>query len=777
MSWWGSLAAQLALNRTPKQRERVEQPAIPSEQVQPWDVVNFQPTSWWGNRIVATSQQPAITRTPAPPVEQPTQEFPTYNQEFLSWLDRTGMQDYIDNLNLKTQYWYTPTPEEIANAQKIGRQLAQPEQPEIVNQVQQELERVQALREREEQRVAQQAEQQFQTQEDLIRSEAKRLRGEEERMGRQAIETQMRILGADAFSSRASREVGRIQETVNENMRILNRREELEVQRAMAERNGASSEALNQYDELISWLREASTKMNIQIAESINAMNQEAMADYQEKIQNIMQVGMQMPEVPLTEEEQVFADSWADMVLDNEWNVVVGMMDKVPPKLLGSVMMRAAQKRGAIAQTQPTEPWATIKVWDTAFQRNPETQRYDIPVWDGVEQPLTALEQAKLDYQLLQNEELKNEIAWQPLEWVTDPVERATIIAAQRWNLNEATWEISIPQWTRGNQCGEFVNDSLWDRVFWDSFKQKLSKANSQMPVVWWAVIMDRWNQYWHVALIKDVDMENRTISVIHSNYWSTWQVTEDTFSLDNPEIAGFYAPEWKTAIEPISDIEIAQFNNPTFKPQDIEDPQQEERYKQYLRERKRVFSDKDADISQIMRYSMWGKPLSDTEWLRIEKFDNVINQLDAIEEQVSDINTWPIVWRLKQMNPYDTDAQVLKAQLQGLIPNLARWVYWEVGVLTDADIRNYAQTIPNLTQTEDVRDAILAMTLDIVAWGYKRQLQNLARSNNDVSGYIGAYEQIKSLSDNLKTRIWGLSEQEQPEKDNAYDDLFSDLG
>lgn len=140
----------------------------------------------------------------------------------------------------------------MANAQKIGRLLAQPEQPEIVNQVQQELERVQALREREAQRVAQQAEQQFQTQEDLIRSEAKRLRGEEERMGRQAIETQMRILGADAFSSRASREVGRIQDTVNENMRILNRREGLEIQRAMAERNGASSEALNQYDELIS---------------------------------------------------------------------------------------------------------------------------------------------------------------------------------------------------------------------------------------------------------------------------------------------------------------------------------------------------------------------------------------------------------------------------------------------------------------------------------------------------------------------------------------------
>jgi hypothetical protein len=49
------------------------------------------------------------------------------------------------------------------------------------------------------------------------------------------------------------------------------------------------------------------------------------------------------------------------------------------------------------------------------------------------------------------------------------------------------------------------------------------------------------------------------------------------------------------------------------------------------------------------------------------------------------------------------------------------------VGVLTDNDIRLYAQTIPNLRQTKDVQKAVLAMTLDVVAGGYKRQLQTLA--------------------------------------------------
>jgi len=71
---------------------------------------------------------------------------------------------------------------------------------------------------------------------------------------------------------------------------------------------------------------------------------------------------------------------------------------------------------------------------------------------------------------------------------------------------------------------------------------------------------------------------------------------------------------------------------------------------------------------------------------------------------------------RLRNLNPYDTDAQTLKAQLTSLIPNLARGVYGEVGVLTDNDVRMYSQTIPNLTQTEDVNNAILGMTLKVIA-------------------------------------------------------------
>jgi hypothetical protein len=53
-----------------------------------------------------------------------------------------------------------------------------------------------------------------------------------------------------------------------------------------------------------------------------------------------------------------------------------------------------------------------------------------------------------------------------------------------------------------------------------------------------------------------------------------------------------------------------------------------------------------------------------------------------------------------------------LVAQINSVVPNIARGVYGEVGVLTDADIQNYAKTLPNIKSTEDTNKLVLAMTL-----------------------------------------------------------------
>lgn len=218
----------------------------------------------------------------------------------------------------------------------------------------------------------------------------------------------------------------------------------------------------------------------------------------------------------------------------------------------------------------------------------------------------------------------------------------------------------------------------------------------------------------------------------------------------------------WKsTRNTELTNSDIAKFNDNTFNPDKLKSSVDKEKYKKYLDQKSNVMWNKDSSIQDIIAYSAWGKELDATAIQRLDKYSTVLWQLDWIQKQISTMDTWPILGKLRAINPYDTNAQVLKAQLQALIPNLARWVYGEVWVLTDADIKNYAQTIPNLTQTKDVQNAILALTLDTLAWGYKNQLQTLAASKRDVSWFAWLYESIKWQADAIRSSIgWQAPQQ-----------------
>jgi hypothetical protein len=123
-----------------------------------------------------------------------------------------------------------------------------------------------------------------------------------------------------------------------------------------------------------------------------------------------------------------------------------------------------------------------------------------------------------------------------------------------------------------------------------------------------------------------------------------------------------------------------------------------------------------------------------------------------------------------RSANPWDVNAQTVKAELQALIPTLARWVYGEVWVLTDNDIRLYSKTVPTLTSTADLNDAILSMTLRSLANGYKNKLQIEARWQRDVSLFYGIYSDLDARATELLNGIWG-SRTESP---NALDTFWN---
>ena len=112
-------------------------------------------------------------------------------------------------------------------------------------------------------------------------------------------------------------------------------------------------------------------------------------------------------------------------------------------------------------------------------------------------------------------------------------------------------------------------------------------------------------------------------------------------------------------------------------------------------------------------------------------KVDQSGKDLDDLEAQFRSTTTGPVVGFFRGLNPYDTSAQVFKAKLFATVPNLARGVFNEVGVLTDADVQNYLKTLPNLKTPQERGVALIAQLRQVL----ERQRSNL-RSIIEGQGY-----------------------------------------
>jgi tellurite resistance protein len=97
-------------------------------------------------------------------------------------------------------------------------------------------------------------------------------------------------------------------------------------------------------------------------------------------------------------------------------------------------------------------------------------------------------------------------------------------------------------------------------------------------------------------------------------------------------------------------------------------------------------------------------------------------NDLDDLAAQFKNQSTGPVVGFLRELNPYDTSAQTFRAKLFATVPNLARGVFNEVGVLTDSDVQNYLRTLPNLKTPQDRGEALIAQLRQVL----ERQRSNL---------------------------------------------------
>ena len=148
------------------------------------------------------------------------------------------------------------------------------------------------------------------------------------------------------------------------------------------------------------------------------------------------------------------------------------------------------------------------------------------------------------------------------------------------------------------------------------------------------------------------------------------------------------------------------------------------------------------------------GKPLTDTTIQKLDKGLTVLGQIGTLQSNIQDVKTGPIAGSFKGANPWDTNGQVIKASLNAIIPNLARGVYGEVGVLTDADIKNYSKTIPSLASTEEIRNAVLYITLDMISKSIKNTLSVNAAAGRNVSGFVDIYTEMENTKNSILSSI-----------------------
>lgn len=194
-----------------------------------------------------------------------------------------------------------------------------------------------------------------------------------------------------------------------------------------------------------------------------------------------------------------------------------------------------------------------------------------------------------------------------------------------------------------------------------------------------------------------------------------------------------------------------------------------------------------DGSFQGVLKASAGGSPLSATERQSFTKAVTVLSSLQALtsklDKTVSDPNTGekidisPLTGWLKKKNPWDTEAQEIEALLTSMIPNLARGVYGEVGVLTNQDVDLYKTTIPNLSQTSDVKKAVTALTLRTVRNSIKNQLEVAASSGVNVSGFVDIYDRLNEQINTLEQSI-GVGRSEQilePEQEPQQIDIIKD--
>jgi hypothetical protein len=132
----------------------------------------------------------------------------------------------------------------------------------------------------------------------------------------------------------------------------------------------------------------------------------------------------------------------------------------------------------------------------------------------------------------------------------------------------------------------------------------------------------------------------------------------------------------------------------------------------------------------------------------KLSQFDSVKMSMDEIKTTMKGIDRGPITGFLREKNPYDVDAQYLNKLVESVVPGLARTVFGEVGVLTDADVKRYKEMVPNMKTEQQVAEALIKMLDKKITASYDGYIKTAKKAGYDVGGFEAAAVEEKAATD-----------------------------
>ena len=322
-------------------------------------------------------------------------------------------------------------------------------------------------------------------------------------------------------------------------------------------------------------------------------------------------------------------------------------------------------------------------------------------------------------------------------------------------------------------QCGAFVNDylatvgagvscadSMQSKL--DMINQPATRTPTQGSVVVMGVNSEQYKENWHVAIVTGVN-QDWSINIKESNYKSPNTVSSRTIKANDPLVKGFYAPNvgWQVG-GGTNDIDSLVKSDPVYKMANniingiwALPSKNSKDYEKVINamweiQDKKVSQEKDEGMKAILNSAKYDKEVSDTMLKMLSDGKRTLSNLNNLQANLKTMedDVWPIEWYLRGKNPYDVKAQGLSAQINALAPKVARWVFWEVGVLTDQDIERYMKTIPNQKMSANVWNVVGDLLKMAVYKNFTSNVVTNAQGGRNMSNFAEDYKKAKSRLD-----------------------------